>query len=110
MYGSASALVFGKLFFPEVSPALGTLAAFGTFWVGFLARPLGGLIFGHIGDRRGRKSALIMTLALMGLATAGIGVLPTPSSCSRLAPWSQANCRSRARCCGCCCPKSCCFP
>ncbi|MDQ0381293.1 MFS transporter [Amycolatopsis thermophila] len=86
VYGSASALVFGKIFFPHVSPALGTLAAFGTFWVGFLARPLGGLIFGHLGDRRGRKSALITTLALMGLATAGIGVLPGYDSIGPAAP------------------------
>ncbi|WP_027941389.1 MFS transporter [Amycolatopsis taiwanensis] len=86
VYGSASALVFGKIFFPDVSPALGTLAAFGTFWVGFLARPLGGVIFGHIGDRLGRKSALITTLALMGVATAGIGLLPTYSAIGPTAP------------------------
>lgn len=76
IYGSASALVLGKIFFPEISPALGTLAAFATFWVGFLARPLGGVVFGHFGDRFGRKKALITTLLLMGGATFCVGLLP----------------------------------
>ncbi|MGH3518211.1 MAG: MFS transporter [Haloechinothrix sp.] len=76
IYGAASALVLGKIFFPEMSPAVGTLAAFGTFWVGFLARPLGGLIFGHFGDRFGRKKALITTLMMMGTATVCVGLLP----------------------------------
>ncbi|GAA5173099.1 MFS transporter [Pseudonocardia eucalypti] len=76
IYGSASALVLGKIFFPDMSPALGTLAAFGTFWVGFLARPLGGLIFGHFGDRFGRKNALVITLLMMGTATFCVGLLP----------------------------------
>ncbi len=86
VYGSASALVFGPLFFPAMSPALGTLAAFGTFWVGFLARPLGGLIFGHIGDRVGRKTALVTTLLMMGVGTFGIGLLPTHAQIGALAP------------------------
>jgi MFS family permease len=76
IYGSASALVLGKIFFPEASPAVGTLLAFGTFWVGFLARPLGGLIFGHFGDRHGRRTALIITLTMMGTATFCVGLLP----------------------------------
>ncbi|MFD0063174.1 MFS transporter [Streptomyces sp. NPDC056690] len=76
IYGSASALVLGKIFFAEASPAVGTLAAFATFWVGFLARPLGGLIFGHFGDRYGRKKALITTLTMMGAATFCVGLLP----------------------------------
>lgn len=76
IYGAASALVFGQIFFSDMPPALGTLAAFGTFWVGFLARPLGGLIFGHFGDRFGRKTALIVTLLMMGIGTLAVGLLP----------------------------------
>ncbi|MHB9754046.1 MFS transporter [Streptomyces sp. BYX5S] len=76
IYGSASALVLGKIFFADASPAVGTLAAFATFWVGFLARPLGGLIFGHFGDKYGRKKALITTLTMMGAATFCVGLLP----------------------------------
>ncbi|QOW01196.1 MFS transporter [Rhodococcus pyridinivorans] len=77
IYGTASALVLGALFFPDASPAVGTLAAFATFAVGFIARPLGGIIFGHFGDRFGRKNAVIITLALMGAGTVGVGLLPT---------------------------------
>ncbi|MEV0049334.1 MFS transporter [Saccharopolyspora shandongensis] len=76
IYGTASALVFDKVFFPELEGALGTLVAFATFWVGFLARPIGGIIFGHIGDRLGRKKTLVITLLLMGISTTLIGVLP----------------------------------
>jgi MFS transporter, MHS family, shikimate and dehydroshikimate transport protein len=76
IYGMAAALVFGHLFFPSFSPVAGTLAAFGTFAVGFVARPLGGIIFGHFGDRIGRKRALMLTLFLMGAATVVIGLLP----------------------------------
>ncbi|TDD53108.1 MFS transporter [Saccharopolyspora elongata] len=76
IYGTASALVFDKVFFPELDGALGTLVAFATFWVGFLARPIGGIIFGHIGDRLGRKKTLVITLLLMGISTTLIGVLP----------------------------------
>ncbi|MBC3191031.1 MHS family MFS transporter [Pseudonocardia sp. C8] len=86
IYGTASALVFGRLFFPEMTPAIGTLAAFGTFWVGFLARPLGGVIFGHIGDRIGRKKALITTLTMMAVATTGVGLLPTYAQIGIAAP------------------------
>jgi MHS family shikimate/dehydroshikimate transporter-like MFS transporter len=77
IYGTASALVFNTLFFPNIDPKIGTLAALGTFAVGFLARPVGGLIFGHFGDRLGRKSMLMLTMMLMGLSTAAIGFLPT---------------------------------
>lgn len=76
-YSTASALVLGKLFFPAGDPAVGTLAAFATFWVGFLARPIGGAIFGHFGDRFGRKNALVVTMIMMGVCTTAIGVLPT---------------------------------
>jgi MFS transporter, MHS family, shikimate and dehydroshikimate transport protein len=77
IFGAAAALVFNELFFPDFSPLAGTLAAFATFWAGFLGRPLGGLLFGHFGDRVGRKSMLVVTLLLMGLATFGMGLLPT---------------------------------
>ncbi|GAA2351601.1 MFS transporter [Saccharopolyspora halophila] len=76
IYGTASALVFDQVFFPELSGAVGTLVAFATFWVGFLARPLGGIVFGHIGDRLGRKKTLVITLLMMGIATTLIGLLP----------------------------------
>ena len=77
IYGTATALVFNKLFFPLSDPALGTIAAFGTYAVGFLARPLGAAIFGHFGDRVGRKAMLVMTITIMGLGTFLIGLLPT---------------------------------
>lgn len=86
IYGTASALVLGKLFFPEVSPAMGTLAAFATFAVGFIARPLGGIVFGHFGDKFGRKNTVITTLLLMGAATVGVGLLPTYEQIGFMAP------------------------
>ncbi|MCW2632671.1 MAG: major facilitator superfamily transporter [Pseudonocardia sp.] len=86
LYGSAAALVFNKLFFPGFDPATGTLLAFATYAVGFLARPLGGIFFGHIGDRLGRKGALVATLLLMGLSTVLIGVLPTYDTVGVAAP------------------------
>ncbi|GEB49179.1 MFS transporter [Streptomyces cacaoi] len=86
IYGTASALVFGKLFFPDVSPAAGVLASFATFWVGFLARPLGGIVFGHFGDRMGRKGTLVTTLLMMGIATFLVGVLPTHAQIGLAAP------------------------
>lgn len=76
IYGTTAALVFNQLFFPNFSPLAGTLAAFASFAVGFFFRPLGGLIFGHFGDKIGRKSMLILTLSLMGVATFLIGLLP----------------------------------
>lgn len=78
LYGTAAALVFSELFFPAgTDPLTGTLAAFAGFAVGFAARPLGGIVFGHIGDRSGRKFALVLTLCIMGLSTFLIGLLPT---------------------------------
>jgi MFS transporter, MHS family, shikimate and dehydroshikimate transport protein len=76
-YGTAAALVFNKLYFPTADPATGTLAAFGAFASGLFARPIGGVIFGHFGDRVGRKAVLTFSLVLMGLATVFIGLLPT---------------------------------
>ena len=73
LYGTAAALVFDELFFPDVEPLIGTLAAFGTFAVGFVARPLGGIVFGHFGDRIGRKAMLVLSLLIMGVATFLIG-------------------------------------
>ncbi|WP_264086251.1 MFS transporter [Streptomyces marincola] len=86
IYGVASALVFGDLFFPEADPAVGTIAAFATFSIGFFARPLGGVVFGHLGDRAGRRAALIWTLLLVGAATFLIGLLPTYEQVGILAP------------------------
>ncbi|WP_394823935.1 MFS transporter [Pendulispora albinea] len=77
LYGTAAALVFNKLFFPKYDPLMGTLLAFATFAVGFVARPVGGIVFGHYGDRIGRKAMLSMTLLIMGVATFAVGLLPT---------------------------------
>src|ERR1051326_3195200 len=77
LYGTAAALVFGDLFFPEAKPLVGTLLAFSTYAVGFAARPLGGVVFGHFGDRVGRKSMLVLSLLIMGTATFLIGCMPT---------------------------------
>ncbi|TLF96728.1 MHS family MFS transporter [Nocardia cyriacigeorgica] len=86
LYGTASALIFGKQFFPSMSPAAGTLAAFTTFAVGFGARPLGGLLFGHFGDRIGRRATLVVSLILMGVSSTLIGVLPNYDSIGFWAP------------------------
>jgi MFS transporter, MHS family, shikimate and dehydroshikimate transport protein len=86
IYATAAALVFNKEFFPNFDPLAGTLAALGTFAVGFLARPLGGALFGHFGDRLGRKSMLVLTLFVMGLSTFCIGLLPTYASIGAFAP------------------------
>ncbi|AMA45395.1 MFS transporter [Pseudomonas alabamensis] len=87
LYGTAAALIFAPLFFPAgTDPVLGTMASFAGFAVGFLARPLGGLIFGHIGDKAGRKKALVMTLGIMGIATFAMGLLPTFEQVGYLAP------------------------
>lgn len=86
VYGTAAALVFGQLFFPSANPLASTLAAFATFGVGFLFRPLGGAFFGHFGDKVGRKSMLVITLLVMGTATVLIGCLPTYDSIGILAP------------------------
>jgi metabolite-proton symporter len=86
LYGSAAALVFGPLFFPEQDDFVGVLAAFATYAVGFFARPVGALVFGHYGDRLGRKKLLVISLMMMGSATFLIGLLPTYASVGVLAP------------------------
>jgi len=86
IYATAAALVFNQAFFPTFDPLAGTLAALGSYAVGFLARPLGGALFGHFGDRLGRKSMLVLTLFIMGLSTFLIGLLPTYQSVGVLAP------------------------
>ena len=86
IYGTAAALVFPKVFFPTVTPFIGTLLSFGSFGAGFIARPLGGIIFGHFGDRIGRKKMLIFSLLLMGLSTAAVGALPGYATLGVLAP------------------------
>jgi len=85
-YGTAAALVFNKLFFPTLSPLAGTLASFLAFASGFLMRPLGAIIFGHLGDRKGRKFTLLVTVTGMGISTGLIGLLPTYASIGTLAP------------------------
>jgi MHS family shikimate/dehydroshikimate transporter-like MFS transporter len=86
LYNTAAALVFDKLFFPSLAPANATLAAFATYSVGFFARPLGGVIFGHFGDRLGRKSMLVITLMMMGISTFLVGLVPTYESIGAGAP------------------------
>jgi metabolite-proton symporter len=93
LYGSAAALVFGALFFPEADPVNATLLAFGTYAVGFVARPLGGVVFGHFGDRVGRKKMLVASLMLMGVATIAIGLLPTYATIGIAAPLLLLACR-----------------
>src|ERR687886_715109 len=87
IYGTAATLVFGKLFFsPEFSPLAATLSSVATFAVGFVARPLGGVIFGHFGDKLGRKAMLVLTLNMMGIATFLVGLMPTFEQIGLLAP------------------------
>ncbi len=86
IYGTAAALVFNQLFFPSFDPLVGTLLAFTTYAVGFIARPLGGIVFGHYGDKVGRKNVLVATLLLMGIATFAIGLLPTYGAIGVWAP------------------------
>ncbi|MGP4018062.1 MFS transporter [Saccharopolyspora sp. 5N708] len=86
LYGSAAALVFNRLFFPDADPLTGTLLAFTTYAIGFLARPLGGLVFGHFGDRVGRKKLLVLSLLLMGGSTCAMGLLPSYAAVGVLAP------------------------
>jgi len=86
VYATAAALVFGPLFFSNLSPFMATLASFGTFAVGFFARPFGGVVFGSVGDRFGRKKALVITLLIMGVVTMGIGMLPTFATAGYWAP------------------------
>ena len=86
LYGAAAALVFNRQFFPEADPLVGTMLAFATYALGFVARPLGGLVFGHYGDRIGRKKLLMASLVLMGVSTVLIGCLPTYAQVGVLAP------------------------
>lgn len=86
IYGYAAALVFPTVFFPKSDPFLGQLASYGIFWVGFLGRPLGGIVFGHFGDKVGRKAMLVVTLTIMGLATFAVGLLPGYSQIGLWAP------------------------
>ena len=88
LYGTAAALVFNRLYFPTFDPLMGTLAAFGTYTVGFVARPIGGIVIGHYGDRTGRKSMLVLTLIIMGVATCCIGLLPTYA---QIGPWAAVG-------------------
>src|SRR5262245_50716600 len=86
LYGTFAALIFSDLFFPNLSRFEGLLASLGTYAVGFFARPLGCIVFGHFGDRLGRKSMLVISLLMMGVATSLIGLLPTYASIGFLAP------------------------
>jgi MHS family shikimate/dehydroshikimate transporter-like MFS transporter len=86
LYNTAAALVFDKLFFPKLDPFAAHTAAYATYSVGFFARPLGGVVFGHFGDRMGRKSMLVITLMMMGLATFLVGLVPTYASIGSAAP------------------------
>ena len=93
LYGAASGLIINKLFFPQLSPVAGVLAAFATFAVGFFTRPLGGLIISHFGDKVGRKPALIFTVSLMGFSTVAIGLLPDYNQVGIAAPLLLMLCR-----------------
>jgi MFS family permease len=86
LYATASALVFNKVFFANLDPVVGTIASFGTFATGYLARPIGGILFGHFGDLLGRKRMLVLTMTLMGVASFLIGLLPTYAQIGGLAP------------------------
>src|SRR3954451_21730994 len=86
IYGTAAALVFPKLFFPNTSPLIGALLSFATLGVGFLARPVGGVVFGHFGDRVGRKKMLIISLVTMGLATTLMGLMHSYAVIGMAAP------------------------
>ena len=86
IYGTAAALVFGKVFFPEADPATGTLLSFATYGVGYVARPIGAFFMGHIGDKYGRKRVLVLTVTMMGLSTFLVGCLPSYNSIGLWAP------------------------
>ena len=93
LFGTASALVFGPLFFPKQNPVVGTLLAFMSFGLGFVVRPLGGMLFGMLGDRWGRKPVLVITLLMIGLGTASIGILPTYEQAGIFAPLALVGIR-----------------
>ncbi|MDP6652731.1 MAG: MFS transporter, partial [Gammaproteobacteria bacterium] len=86
LYATAAALVFPAAFFPESTPTMGLILSFGTFAFGFIARPVGGIIFGHFGDRIGRKRTLVIALMLMGIASTMIGLMPTYATIGIAAP------------------------
>ena len=86
LYGTVAALVFNQLFFVTEDPAIGTILAFASFALAFFIRPFGGIIFSHIGDRIGRKKTLVLTLSIMGIATFGMGLLPTYQAIGIWAP------------------------
>src|SRR5882724_9241832 len=86
LYGTAAALVFGDLFFPKSDPVVGTLLSFLTFGVGFVVRPIGGILFGIMGDKFGRKPVLVLTLLMIGIGTTAIGLLPTYNQIGIWAP------------------------
>jgi MFS family permease len=86
VYNTLAALVFNQLFFPTFDPLAGTLLSFATYWIGYLSRPFGGILFGPLGDRRGRRFVLVITLLVMGITTVAIGLLPTYAQVGALAP------------------------
>ena len=86
LYSLASALVFGPLFFPSTIPGMGLVASFATYFIGFAVRPIGGIFFGRLGDRHGRKKVLLLTVTLMGLASAAIGLIPSYATIGIAAP------------------------
>lgn len=93
LYGVVAGIVFNKIYFPTADPTVGTVLAFATFAVGFIARPLGGVIFGHFGDKLGRKKMLVLTLEIMGVATVGIGLVPSYDTIGIWAPILLVICR-----------------
>src|ERR1700733_7143720 len=93
IYATAAVLVFPRLFFPTADPTVATLQSLATFALAFLARPIGSVVFGHLGDRIGRKSTLIATLLTMGLSTVAIGLLPTYAQIGLVAPLLLGLCR-----------------
>ena len=86
IYGTAAALVFPKVFFPPLGPTMATVASLGAFASAFIARPVGGAVFGHFGDRIGRKRTLVVTLMVMGLSTLAVGLIPSAASIGLAAP------------------------
>ena len=93
LYGVVAGIVFNKIYFPDFDPTVGTVLAFATFAVGFVARPLGGIVFGHFGDKLGRKKMLVLTLEIMGVATVGIGLVPSYDTIGIWAPILLVLCR-----------------
>ena len=93
LYGVVAGIVFNKLYFPTDDPFIGTLLAYSTFAIGYLARPFGAFVFGHFGDKIGRKSMLVLTMLIMGVATIGIGLVPTYAQIGIAAPGGPARSR-----------------